>query len=72
MKVKVDEDCIRYGIKKSMKLCPVMLAIRKDVSSKNIRIKSISDKDRRNVIEFMLAFDAGSHVEPFEFECEIF
>jgi hypothetical protein len=81
MHIKVTEDHIRRGKRRTMRCCPIALAIRDLEPNRNVDVLPqyayIGYGDATRVCDlpqlaqdFIIAFDAGNEVTPIEFDTE--
>ncbi len=77
MKIKVTQEDIDRGIRCSTAHCPIVFAIRRETgnsASVHLPVVYINGLDVADLplsaMQFVVAFDRGQPVEPFEFEFE--
>lgn len=76
MQIKVTQEDIDKGTKRSCTLCPVALAVKRQFLKSTILVcegtidisKELIYDTPYEVAQFICNFDAGNLVEPFEFE----
>ena len=81
MHVKVTEEHIAKGKRRAMSFCPIALAIKEQASNSHVDVMprhvyiGLGDDTRicdlpQIAHDFVVAFDMGNDVHPFEFETE--